>query len=311
VRLNRRGAVVLRQEGSVATERIVDDQQARRPKGTLNVGRALQEGAQCLQAVSDTPRLEAEILLMHVTTSSRSRLLAHPEHPLAPVHRSRYRELVARRAAGYPLPYLTGVVEFYALDIEVTPEVLIPRPDTEILVDLALERRPTTVVDVGTGSGCIAVALATHLPHATVYAIDVSSSALAVARRNAEMHGLDERIRFIRGDLLDRRPGPVDLIVSNPPYVSTAEWTSLPVSVRNHEPRLALHGGVDGLEIIRRLLSQSQGLLMPGGGLLIEIGATQGEAVKNIAQTFFPDNGTSVRIHQDLAGRDRVLEVET
>jgi release factor glutamine methyltransferase len=248
---------------------------------------------------------------MHVTESSRARLLAHPELLLTPAQLGRYGDLVKDRASGQPLPYLTGEVEFYGLDIEVTPEVLIPRPETEVLVDLALERRPTTVVDVGTGSGCIAVALAVHLPEAAVFAIDISPAALAVARRNAERYGLGERIRFIVGDLLDRRPEPVDLIVSNPPYVSADEWTLLPPSIRDYEPRVALNGGSDGLEVVRRLLSQSQGLLEPGGALLIEIGASQGELAKEAAETFFPENGTSIRIHPDLAGRDRVLEVQT
>jgi len=248
---------------------------------------------------------------MHVMESSRARLLAHPERSLTSAQVTRYGKLVDDRASGCPLPYLTGEIEFYGLDIEVTPEVLIPRPETEILVDLALERRPKAVVDVGTGSGCIAVALAAHLPEAAVYGIDISPAALAVARRNAERHGVGERVRLIAGDLLDRRPGPVDLIVSNPPYVSADEWASLPPSVRDHEPRLALDGGPDGLEVVRRLISQSQGLLKPGGALLIEIGAAQGDAARKAAETFFPENGTSIRIHPDLAGRDRVLEIQT
>lgn len=248
---------------------------------------------------------------MHVIEDSRAGLLAHPERSMTPGQLSRYRELVDERASGYPLPHLTGEVEFYGLDLAVTPEVLIPRPDSEVLVDLALARSPKTVVDVGTGSGCIAIALAAHLPEAVVYAIDISPQALAVARDNAERHGLDGRIQFIVGDLLDRRPGPVDLIVSNPPYVSADEWASLPPSIRDHEPRLALDGGPDGLDVIRRLLSQSQGLLQPGGTLLIEIGASQGEAAREAAETFFPENGISVRVHPDLAGRDRVLEVQT
>ncbi len=248
---------------------------------------------------------------MHVIEASRASLLAHPERSLRPAQMARYKELVEERASGYPLPHLTGQIEFYGLDFAVTPEVLIPRADSEVLVDLALARRPATVVDVGTGSGCIAIALAAHLPEAVVTAIDISPPALAVARGNAERHGLDRRIQFMVGDLLDRRPGPVDLIVSNPPYVSADEWALLPPSIRDHEPRLALDGGPDGLGVIRRLLSQSQGLLRPGGGLLIEIGSSQGEAAKGIAETFFSENGTSIRVHPDLAGRDRVLEVET
>lgn len=280
-------------------------------RSPTSVAQALQEAAAFLRGVSDSPRVESEILLTHVMRSPRARLLAHPERTLTSAQMVWYGQLVDDRASGYPLPYLTGEIEFYGLDIEVTPEVLIPRPETETLVDLALERRPKTVVDVGTGSGCIAVALAAHLPEAAVYGIDISPAALAVARRNAERHGLGERIHFIVGDLLDRRPGPVDLIVSNPPYVSADEWASLPPSVRNHEPRLALDGGPDGLEVVRRLISQSQGLLEPGGALLIEIGATQGDAAREAAETFFPENGTTIRIHPDLAGRDRILEIET
>jgi release factor glutamine methyltransferase len=248
---------------------------------------------------------------MHVTRSSRARLLAHPELLLSTAEAELYEEMIGARALGHPLPYLTGRTEFYGLEIVVTPDVMIPRPDTEVLVDLALERRPSTVVDVGTGSGCIAVALATHLPEAAILGIDISPAALAVARRNLERHGLDERVQLIVGDLLDHRPEPVDLTVSNPPYISADEWASLPPSILYHEPHLALSGGTDGLEVIRRLLYQCQGLLNPGGTLLIEIGADQGEAVREIAETCFPESGTSIRICPDLAGRDRVLEVRT
>jgi release factor glutamine methyltransferase len=275
-----------------------------------SVGDALRETSLHLGVVSDTPRVEAEILLTHVLGASRSTLLAHPERLLKTAELDRYRALVEERVLGYPLPYLTGKVAFYGLDIEVSPEVMIPRPDTEVLVELALARQPTTVIDVGTGSGCIAVALATHLPGITVYAIDISRPALAVAQRNAERHGVQDRIQFIVGDLLDRRPAPVDLIVSNPPYVSGDEWASLPSTIRHHEPRLALDGGPDGLDVIRRLLSQSQGLLEPGGGVLVEIGADQGDDAQDIARTCFPERDTVIRVHPDLAGRDRVLEVQ-
>lgn len=275
-----------------------------------SVDYALREASAHLGLVSDIPRVEAEILLIHVLGISRSTLLTHPERRLATDQLSRYRTLVEERERGFPLPYLTGVVEFYGLDIEVTPEVMIPRPDTEVLVELALARRPATVIDVGTGSGCIAVALATNLPDVAVYAIDISRPSLAVARSNAERHGVEDRIQFMVGDLLDRRPAPVDVIVSNPPYVSADEWAALPSAIRHHEPRLALDGGPDGLEVIRRLLSQAEGLLEPGGVLLVEIGASQGRAVQEIAETAFPEDGTTIRIHPDLAGRDRVLEVQ-
>ena len=247
---------------------------------------------------------------MHLLDVSRAALLTHPERPLLDGELVEYRALVDQRALGYPLPHLTGQVEFYGLDIEVTPEVMIPRPETEVLVDLALEHRPTSFVDVGTGSGCISVALAQHLPGVTGYAIDVSRPALAVARRNAVRHGVESQIQFIVGDLLHRRPAPVDLIVSNPPYVSTDEWAALPSAIRHYEPRVALDGGPDGLDVIRRLLSQAQGLLVPGGALLVEIGVDQGAAVRAIARTCFPGKETTIQVHPDLAGRDRVLEVQ-
>ncbi len=290
----------------LVTDQNVADETCPRPS---SVGQALREASTSLRAVSDIPRVEAEGLLTHVLGISRSALLAHPEDLLTSSDLDRYEVLVNQRLSNYPLPYLLGKVEFYGLEIEISPEVLIPRPETELLVDLALGHRPDTVVDVGTGSGCIAVALAKHLPHATVYAIDVSPAALAVARRNSERHGVEQRIQFIVGDLLSRRPSPVDLIVSNPPYVSSDDWASLPPSICHHEPRLALDGGPDGLDVIRRLISQSQGLLEPGDGLLMEIGADQGAEVRSIAETFFPEDDTIIRVHPDLAGRDRVLEV--
>jgi len=279
------------------------------PYPASTIRQVIREASARLRAVTDVPRLEAEVLLSHVLNVSRTALLAHSERLLTADQLSNYQTLIRRRASGYPLPYLTGGVEFYGLGFEVTPEVMIPRPETETLVDLALARRPATIVDVGTGCGCIAVSLAVHLPQATIYAIEISPAALAVARRNVERHGVAARVRLMVGDVLTPRPGPVDLIVSNPPYVSRGEWASLPASVRDHEPRLAFDGGPDGLNIIRRLLAQAPGVLRPGGGLLIEIGADQGEAASHLARAFFP--GATVRVHPDLAGRDRVLEVQT
>jgi release factor glutamine methyltransferase len=279
------------------------------PLPVSSIRQTLQQTTADLQAVTGAPRLEAEVLLSHVTGVSRTVLLAHPERTITPDQLSRYQTLVRHRASGHPLPYLTGRAEFYGLEFEVTPDVLIPRPETEVLVDLALAHHPATVVDMGTGCGCIAVSLAAHLSRATICAIDILPAALAVARRNVERHGVAGRIRLIKGDVLTPRPSPVDLIVSNPPYISTSECASLPTSVRDHEPRLALDGGPSGLEIIQQLLMQAPAVLNPGGGLLIEIGAEQGEAASHLARTFFAR--AVVRIHPDLAGRDRVLEVQT
>ena len=274
-----------------------------------NVSKALHRAALHLRSATDTPLLEAEVLLGHVMGLSRTALLAHPERPVTPDQESRFTELTARRAAHYPLPYLTGRVEFYGLDLSVTPEVLIPRPETELLVDMALARQPASVVDVGTGSGCVAIALAVHLPRSLIYAIDISAAALAVARRNAERHGVAGRVQLMAADLLAPRPRLVDLIVSNPPYVAADEWATLQVSVRDFEPRLGLDGGPDGLTVIQRLLSEAPAVLRPGGVMLVEIGASQGDAVSYLAETAFPE--ARISIHSDLAGRNRVLEVET
>ena len=283
-----------------------------------SIKRVLREASAHLRAVTDAPRLEAEVLLAHLLETSRTALLTHPECSLTAGQLARYRRLVRRRASGYPLPYLTGRVEFYGLEFEVTPDVLIPRPETETLVELALAPHSSSthpssthllIADVGTGCGCIAVSLAVHLPNATIYAIEISPAALAVARRNVERHTVAARVLLMVGDVLTPCPGPVDLIVSNPPYIPTGECGSLPASVRDHEPRLALDGGPDGLAVIRRLLAQAPAVLRAGGRLLIEIGAGQGEAASHLARTFLPQ--APVRVHPDLAGRDRVLEVQT
>ncbi len=276
-------------------------------RGRVSVGVALREGAARLRAVTDAPRLEAEVLLACATDLSRTVLLGHPEWQLAANQVETYRQWIDRRADGSPLPYLTGRVEFYGLEFAVTPDVLIPRPETETLVDLALQRRPGVVVDVGTGSGCIAVALAAHLPRVLVYATDLSAAALRVAAANVRRHGLWDRVRLVQADLLCPLRGPVDLVVSNPPYVADEERPSLPRSVRRHEPRLALDGGRDGLAVMRRLLASAPRILRRGGSLLVEIGAARGEAAAALARSLLP--GAQVVIHPDLAGRDRVLEV--
>jgi len=274
-----------------------------------SVGRALGQAVDQLAVITDVPRLEAEVLLSSVLNVSRTTLMAHPEQPLHPEQLADYHDLVERRASGYPLPYLTDRIEFYGLKFEITPEVLIPRPETELLVDLALARRPAAVIDVGTGSGCIAISLAVHLPETAICAIDISPAALAVAQRNVERHGVADRVRLMVGDVLNPRPGSVDLIVSNPPYIPTGDCASLPPSVRNHEPRIALDGGPDGLTVIDHLLSQALAVLQPGGSVLVEIGADQGEAAARLARTHFP--AAEIRVHPDLTRRDRVLEVKT
>jgi release factor glutamine methyltransferase len=233
--------------------------------------------------------------------------------PLSPAQRAAYERDVCERATGTPLPYLTGEREFFGLSFAVTPDVLIPRPETETLVEIALAwlaRRPAQAViravDVGAGSGCITVALAAHRPALPICAVDLSRAALHIARANAARHHVAARVSFVQSDLLSAVDGPLDLIVSNPPYVAAEAWAALPISVQR-EPRLALLSGAEGLSAIRRLLEQAARRLAPSGLLLIEIGERQANAARTYAQAAFPD--ASIRIVPDLAGKDRVLEI--
>jgi len=275
-----------------------------------SVEEALRVATGVLAASAENPRLEAEILLAHILGRPRTFLLAHPEAVLTPEQAARFTDGVGRRAAGAPLPYITGHIEFYGLDFAVTPDVLIPRPETELLVEEALawlkSRPAATVVDVGAGSGCIVVTLATHAPDAHFYATDLSAAALDVARANAERHGVRSRITFLEGDLLSPLDESVDVLVSNPPYVAETEWDALPLSVQQ-EPRLALTSGVDGLDAIRRLLAQAVQRVRPGGLILIEIGGRQGDTAQALAQAAFPQ--ASVQVLPDLAGKARVLKI--
>ncbi len=264
-----------------------------------------------LRPVTDRPRLEAEILLSSLLHIERVHLFAHPERQLTAEERHRYAAQITQRARAIPLPYLTGEVEFYGLRFSVDERVLIPRPETELLVEQALswlKGHPRACgVDVGTGSGCIAAAIAYHQPGVQLYAIDLSAEALQVARTNLHRLGLTERVHCVQADLLTAWGPRLDFIVSNPPYVAADEWETLPPSVR-HEPRIALLGGNDGLAIIRLLLLQARRRLRHGGMLLVEIGEREGEAVLDLAQLLFPTS--QVEIIPDLAGRPRLLRLE-
>jgi release factor glutamine methyltransferase len=270
----------------------------------------LREAAEALAPTSPTPRLDAELLLAHALGWPRARLLAERAHAPSPQEAASFAAMVARRAALEPVAYIVGHKEFYGLDFFVDQRVLVPRPETELLVELALAAASRLtphaprllIADIGTGSGAIAVALAAHLPEATVYATDLSADALAVAARNVERHGLAGRVALLHGDLLAPLPGPVDLIVSNPPYTVLAE---VEPNVLAHEPHLALEGGPDGAAVYRRLLAAAPRYLRPGDALLLEIGAWQGELVAGLLREALPS--ASVTVHQDLAGRDRVV----
>lgn len=253
----------------------------------------------------DSARLDAELLLAHALGIDRTRLFARLREAVPAGAAEAFAALLERRLRREPLAYLTGEQEFWSLRFAVTPAVLIPRPETELLVELAqrLQPAPRQVLDVGTGSGCIAVALARELPRAQLTAVDLSAEALAVARRNAAAHGVAPRIEFAAGDVYAGLPpaAAFDLIVSNPPYLAPGDAASPEI---DFEPRTALYAGDDGLDVVRRLLADAGARLRPGGHILIEIGQGQADAVLALAA------GAGLRdatVAPDLAGIARVL----
>jgi release factor glutamine methyltransferase len=258
----------------------------------------------------DTPRLDAEVLLAYALECDRLRLYLEYEKPVEEPERARFRELVQRRAdERIPVALLTGTREFWSLSFEVTPDVLVPRPETETLVTAALERLPDAeaelrVLDVGTGSGAVALALASERPKARVVATDISAAALAVAGRNAERLGLADRVAFAEGDLFEPLAGErFDLVISNPPYIGRGEADGLAPELR-HEPESALYAGADGLEVLRRLVAEASDYLEAGGVLALEIDPRQAPALLQLCS----DAGwRDVRTHRDLAGRERAV----
>jgi release factor glutamine methyltransferase len=258
----------------------------------------------------DTPRLDAEVLLAYALECDRLSLYLEYEKPVEEPERAQFRELVQRRAdERIPVALLTGTREFWSLSFEVTPDVLVPRPETETLVTAALERLPDAeaelrVLDVGTGSGAVALALATERPKARVVATDLSAAALAVAGRNAERLGLADRVAFAQGDLFEPLAGErFDLVISNPPYIGRGEADSLAPELR-HEPESALYAGADGLEVLRRLVAEASDHLEAGGVLALEIDPRQAPALLQLCT----DEGLrDVRVHRDLAGRERAV----
>jgi release factor glutamine methyltransferase len=291
----------------------------------------LKQGIEKLRS-SNVPSytLAAELLLLHAASRDRTWLYSHPEEiPPDPVGEV-YFALLDRRAAGVPTQHLTGKQEFWGLEFEVTPDVLIPRPETEHLIEVALDRlavrelragrdqrltgEGVTIVDVGTGSGCIAISLAKELPAATVYATDISEAALNVARRNASRHDVLNRVHFLKTSLLEKvsvdgsgTPFTFDLIVSNPPYIGFHEADSLPIEVREHEPHAALFGGEQGCEVYGALIPQVAQSLKPGGLLVLELGHSSQPAVEPLLDR---SEWTNVATTKDLAGIPRVIAAE-
>ncbi|MGH9510611.1 MAG: peptide chain release factor N(5)-glutamine methyltransferase [Terriglobales bacterium] len=270
-----------------------------------------------LTATVPSPRMNAELLLMFALSCDRAYLYAHPERELTQEEVNRYDNALAERAHGVPAQYITGHQEFWGMDFLVSPAVLIPRPETEHVIEAVLDRvgrpplrqtqgklSPATVriVDVGTGSGCIAVALAKELPQAEIHATDISATALEVARINAARHQFDSRVQFHLADLLQGfESARFDFVVSNPPYVGESEADQVQLEVRKFEPRQAVFAGTTGLEVIERLIPQAQSVVKPGGWLVMEISGTIAEGVKQLLQGW-----DEITITNDLQGIPRV-----
>jgi len=254
---------------------------------------------------------------MHALGIQRAELYARLAEPLPSAVGDKFEALVERRLRHEPAAYILGRHEFYGVELYVDSQVLVPRPETELLVETALvfvelwfgKGQPCSIVDVGTGSGAIAIALALHLPQARIYATDVSSGAIDVARVNCTRHGVNGRVDLLLGDLLDPLSRSVDLIVANLPYVKDADIPQLMPEIRDFEPVAALAGGVDGLDKVRLLLAQSKGHLLPRGAVMLEIGLGQAEEAVSIAARHFPES--KVDLLKDFAGIERVLWIMT
>ncbi len=250
----------------------------------MNIAAALSSAAETLrEAAVAEPAREARVLLSFVLQCDAAYLIAHSEDELTADRKLLFQSCVRRRAAHEPFQYITGRQEFYGLDFAVTPDVLIPRPETEILVEKAIQilsaQQSPRFCEIGVGSGCISVSILHACPNASAIGVDISESALAVATRNAERHGVAERLTLLNGDLFAGVTEKFDLIVSNPPYVPAGDINTLQPEVRDFEPHTALDGGADGLDIVKRIISDAPSFLKPGGSLLIEIGFDQSEKV--------------------------------
>jgi release factor glutamine methyltransferase len=272
---------------------------------------ALAEARERLTGLTDTPGLDARVLLANICKREKSWLLAYPETRLTENQIQEFHDKLDELASGTPLPYILGEWEFFGLAFKVNAEVLIPRPETELLVETALEwlrRNPARkrAAEAGTGSGCIAISLAVHQPGLELTATELSPAALEVAVENARRHEVEERIVFRENDLLGNMSGEFDLICANLPYIPTETLQTLAVYQR--EPTLALDGGEDGLDLIRRLLAQATNLLADDGLILLEIEDRQGSEAKDIAREKFP--GSRVEVKLDLAGKARLLVIE-
>ncbi len=293
----------------------------------MDIRAALRTGISLLREANVASyTLAAELLLLHVVHRERAWLYAHPEELLSADGLNKYLSLIERRASGEPTQHLTGKQEFWSLEFAVTPDVLIPRPETEHVIEVALDRlalrelragRPQKtdgngflIADIGTGSGCLAIALAKELPEARIYATDISPAALEVARKNAKRHGVENRIQFLEADLMRPLPcdsGAFELFVSNPPYIPRRDAPTLAREVREHEPAIALYGGEEGYELYGSLIALAARHLKPGGIFVAELGHDSLPAVQPLLDS---SDWTAVGVTNDLAGIPRVIAAE-
>ena len=279
------------------------------------VQEALRLGRRSLSEISDEAALEAELLLSCAMNMDRVTLYQQLNEQVSAELEVAYQDLLARRCSHEPTPYIVGRKEFYGIEFQVTPAAIIPRPETESLVEQVLaesgriiaRKSSLLIVDVGVGCGTIAIAIAANESRCDIIATDSSAEALALAEENAEKHGLAGRVDFIQGDGLQSLSAPVDMIVANLPYVRSSDWRQMPEEIRSHEPRGGLDGGSNGLRIIESVMMEAPLYLKEGGSLLMEIGSSQGEAIQLMASTIFPS--AFIEISRDLAGLDRVLLV--
>lgn len=276
----------------------------------MKIREALKKGIELLKTANiETPALEAGVMLCYALRCDRSYLYVYGENMLQPEEEALFFEIAEKRAQGVPLQYLTGEREFMSLNFHVAPGVLIPRHETEVLVETVIQyvgqaEQAVEILDIGTGSGCISVSLASYMKNCRVVAVDISEDALRIAKRNADSHGVGERITFIQSDLFgslaDRK---FDCIVSNPPYIPSGEIAGLSVDVREHEPRIALDGGSDGLDFYRKIIEKAPVFLKDGGRIFFEVGFGQAEGVGGMLSGCF----RNIEIYKDLAGIGRVV----